>query len=88
MSRHEKLRLLDILDAIDRITSYVEGMGYDDFLADRRVVTRPTNEQHRRLPGQPGGCGEGWRLSAGGWEQPRAKPQRPPRRTQSQSKPR
>jgi uncharacterized protein with HEPN domain len=43
MSRHEKLRLLDILDAIDRITSYVEGMEYDGFLADRKTqdaVTR------------------------------------------------
>ena len=37
MSRHEKLRLLDILDSIDRIISYVEGMGYEDFLADRRT---------------------------------------------------
>ncbi len=62
MSRHEKLRLLDILDAIDRITSCVDEMGYDDFLADRQVVTRRTNEQRRRLPDQPGGCGEGWRL--------------------------
>jgi hypothetical protein len=43
MSRREKLRLLDILDAIDRIVSYVEGMTYEAFLADRKTqdaVTR------------------------------------------------
>jgi uncharacterized protein with HEPN domain len=43
MSRDERLRILDILDAIDRITSYVEGMSYGDFLADRKTqdaVTR------------------------------------------------
>ena len=43
MSRHERLRILDILDAIDRIVSYVEGMSYEDFLADRKTqdaVTR------------------------------------------------
>jgi uncharacterized protein with HEPN domain len=43
MSRDEQLRLLDILDAIDRTISYVEGMTYDDFLADRKTqdaVTR------------------------------------------------
>ena len=43
MSRHERLRLLDILDAIDRIGSYIEGMSYDGFLADRKTqdaVTR------------------------------------------------
>jgi uncharacterized protein with HEPN domain len=56
MSRHEKLRLLDILDAIDRITSYVEGMDYDDFLADRKTqdaVTRNIEiigEAARALP--------------------------------------
>jgi uncharacterized protein with HEPN domain len=37
MSRHEKLRLLDILDAIDRIASYTEGMSYEGFLADRKT---------------------------------------------------
>jgi uncharacterized protein with HEPN domain len=37
MSRHNNLRILDILDAIDRIASYVEGMSYDDFLADRKT---------------------------------------------------
>lgn len=43
MSRHERLRLLDILDAIDRIGSYIEGMSYESFLADRKTqdaVTR------------------------------------------------
>ena len=43
MSRNERLRVLDILDAIDRITSYVEGMSYESFLADRKTqdaVTR------------------------------------------------
>jgi uncharacterized protein with HEPN domain len=56
MSRHEKLRLVDILDAIDRITSYVEGMDYDDFLADRKTqdaVTRNIEiigEAARALP--------------------------------------
>lgn len=43
MSRHERLRLLDILDAIDRIGSYIEGMSYEGFLADRKTqdaVTR------------------------------------------------
>lgn len=37
MSRHSKLRILDILDAIDRITSYVEEMKYNEFLADRKT---------------------------------------------------
>ncbi|MEN6577461.1 MAG: DUF86 domain-containing protein [Phycisphaerales bacterium] len=37
MSRHERLRLLDILDAIDRIESYVVGLTYEDFLADRKT---------------------------------------------------
>jgi uncharacterized protein with HEPN domain len=56
MSRHEKLRLLDILDAIDRIASYVERMDYDDFLADRKTqdaVTRNIEiigEAARALP--------------------------------------
>ena len=43
MSRHVRLRLRDILDAIDRITSYVDGMDYAGFLADRKTqdaVTR------------------------------------------------
>jgi len=43
MSRHSQLRVQDILDAIDRIASYVEGMSYDDFLADGKTqdaVTR------------------------------------------------
>jgi uncharacterized protein with HEPN domain len=37
MSRHSNLRLLDILDAMGRIASYVEGMSYEDFLVDRRT---------------------------------------------------
>lgn len=37
MSRPERLRLLDILDAMDRIASYVEGMDYAAFLADRKT---------------------------------------------------
>jgi len=37
MSRHERHRLLDILDAIDRIGSYIGGMSYDGFLADRKT---------------------------------------------------
>lgn len=37
MSRHERLRLMDILDAVDRILSYVSGMSYDDFLADHKT---------------------------------------------------
>ena len=43
MSRDNRFRLQDILDAIDRINSYVEGMPYADFLADRKTqdaVTR------------------------------------------------
>lgn len=39
MSRPERLRLLDILDAMDRIASYVEGMDYAAFLADRKTQT-------------------------------------------------
>lgn len=34
MSRDSRLRLFDILDAIDRITSYVAGMTYEEFLTD------------------------------------------------------
>ena len=37
MSRHSKLRVHDILDAIDRILTYVNGMQYQDFLADRKT---------------------------------------------------
>lgn len=43
MSRPERLRLLDILDAMDRIASYAKGMSYEVFLADRKTqdaVTR------------------------------------------------
>lgn len=43
MSRHSRFRLQDILDAIDRVSSYVEGMTYADFLFDRKTqdaVTR------------------------------------------------
>lgn len=43
MSRDNRFRLQDILDAIDRIGSYVEGITYEDFLADRKTqdaVTR------------------------------------------------
>ncbi len=56
MSRHEKQRLLDIVDAVDRIISYVAGMDYDDFLADRKTqdaVTRNIEiigEAARALP--------------------------------------
>jgi uncharacterized protein with HEPN domain len=34
MSRHYRLRLLDITDAIDRIVSYTEGLNYPSFLED------------------------------------------------------
>ena len=37
MSRHTELRLLDILDAIERIFAYVKGMSYKDFLADHKT---------------------------------------------------
>jgi len=37
MSRDNRLRLLDILDAIDRIVSYVEGMDCKAFSADRKT---------------------------------------------------
>lgn len=37
MSRHERLRILDILGAIDKISSYVEGMNYEDFLSDHKT---------------------------------------------------
>jgi len=56
MSRRSSLRILDILDAIDRIVSYVGGMSYDDFLADRKTqdaVTRNIEiigEAARTLP--------------------------------------
>ena len=56
MSRREKLRVHDILDAIDRIGSYVEGMDYEDFLTDRKTqdaVTRNIEiigEAARALP--------------------------------------
>ena len=43
MSRHNRFRLQDILDAIDRINSYVAGMTYPEFLADQKTqdaVTR------------------------------------------------
>ncbi len=56
MSRHSRFRLQDILDAIDRVSSYVEGMTYADFLADRKTqdaVTRNIEiigEAARSLP--------------------------------------
>jgi len=56
MSRHERLRILDILDAIDRIASYTEEMSYEAFLADRKTqdaVTRNIEiigEAARSLP--------------------------------------
>ncbi|MFA5291575.1 MAG: DUF86 domain-containing protein [Phycisphaerae bacterium] len=37
MSRHTELRLLDILDAIERIFSYAKGMSYKDFLSDHKT---------------------------------------------------
>lgn len=43
MSRDSRLRLLDILDAIDRIASYVAEMSYEEFLTDWKTqdaVTR------------------------------------------------
>jgi len=43
MSRHSQLRVQDILDAIDRIASYVAGLDYEHFLTDRKTqdaVTR------------------------------------------------
>lgn len=58
MSRHSRFRLQDILDAIDRVDSYVEGMTYPDFLADRKTqdaVTRNIEiigEAARSLPGE------------------------------------
>lgn len=56
MSRDSRLRLLDILDAIDRITSYVAGLSYEEFLADWKTqdaVTRNIEvigEAARSLP--------------------------------------
>lgn len=56
MSRRERLRLLDILDAIDRTISYAGGMTYSDFLVDRKTqdaVTRNIEiigEAARALP--------------------------------------
>jgi len=56
MSRDERLRVLDILDAIDKIASYVEGLSYGDFLADPKTqdaVTRNIEiigEAARSLP--------------------------------------
>lgn len=38
MSRRSKLRMLDILDAIDRIVDYVEGQGYQGFLDDMKTL--------------------------------------------------
>lgn len=58
MSRHSRFRLQDILDAIDRVSSYVEGMTYADFLSDRKTqdaVTRNIEiigEAARSLPGE------------------------------------
>jgi uncharacterized protein with HEPN domain len=37
MSRHTELRLLDILDAIERVFTYVKGMTYKDFLSDSKT---------------------------------------------------
>jgi uncharacterized protein with HEPN domain len=57
MSRHSQLRVLDILDAMDRIASYIEGMSYESFLADRKTqdaVIRNVEiigEAARSLPG-------------------------------------
>ncbi len=56
MSRRSELRVQDILDAIDRIASYVAGMDYEHFLADRKTqdaVTRNIEimgEAARALP--------------------------------------
>ncbi len=56
MSRRSQLRVQDILDAIDRIHSYVAGMDYEHFLADRKTqdaVTRNIEiigEAARALP--------------------------------------
>lgn len=56
MSRDSRFRLLDIVDAIDRIASYVEEMNYEAFLADRKTqdaVTRNIEiigEAARSLP--------------------------------------
>lgn len=58
MSRHSRFRLQDILDAIDRVSSYVQGMTYPDFLADRKTqdaVTRNIEiigEADCSLPGE------------------------------------
>lgn len=57
MSRDSRLRLLDILDGIDRITSYVAGISYEEFLEDWKTqdaVTRNIEvigEAARCLPG-------------------------------------
>ena len=37
MSRRSELRILDILDAIDRINTYVQGQEYNDFLDDMKT---------------------------------------------------
>ncbi len=56
MSRRSQLRVQDILDAIDRIGSYVAGMDYEHFLTDRKTqdaVTRNieiVGEAARALP--------------------------------------
>ena len=56
MSRHYRLRLLDITDAIDRIVSYTEGLNYHSFLEDIKTqdaVTRNIEiigEASRSLP--------------------------------------
>ena len=56
MSRRSQLRVQDILDAIDRIASYVAGMDYEHFLTDRKTqdaVTRNIEiigEAARALP--------------------------------------
>jgi len=56
MSRRDQLRVQDILDAIDRIASYVVGIDYEHFLADRKTqdaVTRNIEiigEAARALP--------------------------------------
>lgn len=38
MPRDYKVYLDDIIDAIDRIESYVEGMDYDAFSEDRKTI--------------------------------------------------
>lgn len=58
MSRYSRVRLQDILNAIDWVSSYVEGMTYAVFLSGRKThdaITRNIEiigETARALPGE------------------------------------